>query len=916
MAARGQGTLPRRRAARSRQLRYSSFGAVATLPRGGSRKANRVFGGTKYTQHYVQAGADKRATSIWWSDHVPEEAMPGYSDNWTLPESGVPHREEFGSLGLGHNLPPGQYPGVNRPWVGFKPSRWRGGYYGSGLALRDSWGPDMERTEAGNQARPETLLERVSVDWFLDEFAVPVNKHNSVVATARHKHTNCLKLNKPAWDNQLDLTTIKTLYWQVRQSTMAMERRLTMVGACQNGKTEWWCSGLPLLHLAHKLRFYVAPPSRPCEGLSADEAQRVERLAECLRAQRAAPDEVRERIEAAASAGADIGGGADPSASLRLLKVARDQSLWAQKREEGSAGAGAPSGGPPDCVTYACDVARWGMRLLWVLARGDSATLSFVNGRCAGFGSGLALLCNHAAVRFEGSFTFCGAADGLSPAGGLLRLLVSEAADLKYPGLAEYVVLTGEPLFEGDAKRLGWTSVHAPTDTHLNERMLQDYLNIHPLHDAGDGRRLMQAALFSDSDMAPELDRCAVTYERMEWVRYCFAGVSTVQEALQRVRELRDTAPAGVPRVEQHGADGKGEDIPVEQWADAAEAALLRGSPFALAVSLEMVRHAREKKLALGGCMALEYRCLVRMMKRRDFVRAQVTKPGFYDKSFPSEASDWDEARGRPAWEPAELELVSPAEVAAVVETPLDWDRDGTVELWLPVEGEDHSQVTSAAERLGMEVVEALGEDPSRATPDAAWLPRGVNVYRDARHPTTGVATSAREPAPAPQQSAHRRLKERAAARRIAAGQPRSFRRDGSPSPEAPREAFTETDEEGEAREARQRWDEMRVAAERACGSESWRRLNEVRVDPGGERVLSPGNEPHAEPFAARVEPKFGRIADYDGTSTLTHFYDAALQLPPRAVRNWPALEAFVSQQRAGGKLDEDISRMVYQADF
>lgn len=41
----------------------------------------------------------------------------------------------------------------------------------------------------------------------------------------------------------------------------------------------------------------------------------------------------------------------------------------------------------------------------------------------------------------------------------MMRLLARHETSLKYPGLAEFITLTGTSLFAGDVLRLGWTDL-------------------------------------------------------------------------------------------------------------------------------------------------------------------------------------------------------------------------------------------------------------------------------------------------------------------------------------------------------------------------------------------------------------------------------------------------------------------------
>eukprot|EP00756_Hemistasia_phaeocysticola_P018592 Hpha_TRINITY_DN15606_c1_g17::TRINITY_DN15606_c1_g17_i1::g.100791::m.100791 len=873
------------------------------------------FGYNHYDQHFIQPGAQKGQTSIWWPDHVPEEGMVGTTDHWThIPKGRVPSQDEFGVTPDEEYAPPGAYPGVNRDWIGFKPSRWRGGYYGSGIAARDSWGPDQNRSEAGQQAQPETVIDRVSVDWFLDEFSVPKNKHQSVMSGARGAATQALKINKPWCDNALDAATMKTLYWETMVSTHSPLRKITMIGACQNGHTEWWCKGLMLDDFARLLRFLVHPPpdsskaigipgrddKEPTKEEMEVHVARVQRMAGALLSSRNTPTGD-EDLGRALLIAPDC-----PPSPLRMMAAARYHADWQVANAAAHSGA---EGSQPNNVVYVNEVVRWAMKLLWVVGNGATPTLSIVNGKCANIGSGLALLCNFAAIRDEASYSFSESINGLTPIGGLLRLLVSEPTEVKYPGLAEYMVLTGAELFHGDAKRLGWTSVHAPTDTHLNERMVQDYMNIHPVHDSGDGRRFLHALLFGDSDQAPEMDRCAISYERMEWIRAVFHGAESIIEIESRLEALRLKPSSDLPASDN--------DVSQREWAETVLYEIQRRSPFAQAVSLEMVKEARKNSLNLPECLALEYRCFVRMLRRSDFIKSQTTKEGYNDGWEPDE-KDSDPVEG-PIWSPFRPEDVDEKQVRSIVTEPLDWARDGTVELWLPVEASDPRMMETAEKHLGVEVVDGLGSEPGTATPDRAWVPTGVNVYREARHPLSGVVTSEREAVPPQSQVDYRRAREKEAAERLKAGLGRRFSpADGAPDMNASaEEAFEETPREVEEREARRRWNEMRMAAEKACGSESaaWVARG---VDVGGERVLSPGVDEFGweTPFAPRTEPVYGRIDKYGGTNILTHFYDHNSDMPPKLVRNWDSLEAFVDQHRQSGSNSDTISRLVAQSEL
>ncbi|KAJ9454992.1 Enoyl-CoA hydratase/isomerase family [Diplonema papillatum] len=900
---------------------------VPTAVSSARRHVSKGVLGFRDTSFWLEPNADRKYTSIFWGEHLFDQNMVGSNTTWTNPmPSSVPDETDFGIEGKPRFDPPGAYAGVNRPWSGHKPSRVQAGYYGSGMALRDSWGPDAETRVHGGQARPEVLLETVSVDYFLDEFSVPLNDQNTIMESCRAKHTSNLRINLPQVDNVLDANTAKTLFYSVWQSTHALHRRITMLGACQNGKTEWWCKGLPLDFYASELRWLVDPPDSPSALETTDAAAQIEQLASGMLHTRKTPNEDVERKELAVIGALHGTPGLQEGAAGRLLRQAYRQALWInnqealypQKSDDDAPKARLAS---PDAVHAIADSVRWAMKAVWMLPRGDSPTLSFVNGRAHNIGAGLALLANHAALRYEAEITFSGAATGTTPIGGLLRLLRDDVVELKYPGLAEYVTLTGDALYYGDAKRLGWTAVHAPTDVHLNERMLHDYMNMHGPHDGGNATRILHSALFNDTDQDPEMDRCSFTVAKARWVEEAFhekPSVAAIKDALKAIiaKEVGDQQPEAevLSVVSSEGSKVLREkSITKGAWAQYVLGLLDRYSPRALAVTLEMVRHAREERLNLAECMSLEFRCFMRMLMKPDFIRAQVCCGGFKDPVWPAANRDWDDAAGCPEWSPRTDDAVSQEEVRWIVCEPLDWLRDGTAELDLEVEAMDSGAVKTAVKHKGIELVDNLGEDPAQAAADNAHLPSGINVYRVARHPQTGVIGSDREPAVKEEQLRYRKQILKEADVRIASGATRVF--DPETSVSTGMQEFQETPRETKERLGKLRWDEGRLRVEHLANPATAVYLRS-RIDVGGEAVLSPdGLRRHSVPFSPRNETSYGDIPDYN-ESTLTHFYDPKSGLPPKPVRSWDALERYHAMQLKQGKPAEQISQMILQHDF
>ena len=571
----------------------------------------------------LEPGADRKYTSIFWGEHMFDENMPNANEKWNNPmPSSVGTMEDFGIEPLSAAArPPGAFEGVNRPWVGHKPSKVTSGHFGSGMAIRDSWGPDMEASREMGLAKPEVMIDSVSVDFFLDEFSVPKNAQNTVMESCNSRHTRNFRINNPKHDNTLDTNTVLTLLEEVRESTMSIGRRITMVGAVQNGKTEWFCKGLPLSHYARQLRWVVSPPEEPSRGFDSDSKGQVEGLAEFLVSKRDVPCETLERSEIAVSG--QLHG--DEGLALRLLEAASRQASWIKHHQ-----SNAPEHplSPPEVLNKVCTDVRHSMRLIHALALGDSPTISFVNGKAHNIGAGLAILCNYAALRTEAELTFHGGSAGTTPIGGLLRHLRDPTVDTKYPGLGEYMMLTGDKVCYGDAKRLGWTAVSAPTDIHLNERMLHDYMNMHGQGEHGNASRILHSALFNDMDQSHEMDRCSISATKAGWVRECFhnkASVADIKAALKAVIDNEaslaehDTAVVVSEKKEEEASL-----LSKHAWASLCLGLMDRYAPLPQAVSLAMLRKARAEQLDLVKCMELEYRCFVRTITRADFIKAQV----------------------------------------------------------------------------------------------------------------------------------------------------------------------------------------------------------------------------------------------------------------------------------------------------
>eukprot|EP01060_Flectonema_neradi_P035324 TRINITY_DN6473_c1_g1_i1.p1 TRINITY_DN6473_c1_g1~~TRINITY_DN6473_c1_g1_i1.p1 ORF type:complete len:856 (+),score=174.44 TRINITY_DN6473_c1_g1_i1:336-2570(+) len=738
------------------------------------------------------------------------------------------------------------------------------------------------------------------------------------------KHTTNLRVNAPQFDNQLDTNTLKTLYFELSKSVTSLDKRITMIGACQNGNTEWWCKGSPTAELAKSLRWLVHPPTPPTQDMDTDRRNQVKRIAEVLISQRNTPNTDVEREEVAVH-GSLQGNPDDGGESIRLLHTAHKQAKWVATHS--AAISTSSKLATPQAVENVSENIRWGLRLVSALASGDSPTLSMVNGKAHNIGAGMAVLCNFAALRNEAELTYSGAAAGTTPIGGLVRLLTDPSCDLKYPGLAEYITLTGDILCYGDARRLGWTAVHAPTDVHLNERMVHDYMNMHGPGQGRYAKRILDNLLFNDTDISPDQDRCSISSAKASWIRDAFEGKETMTDIITTLTEMsEDDSPQPEEQTDIVGTATMPTDnsnnnthqvgklvITRQQWATYLLQLFNSYSPMALSVTLAMVHKARAERLSLEECLTLEFRCYMRMVGRSDFVVSQICSGAIKDAEWPITAADWDVKNSRPLWSPATLDEVSASEVKRIVDTPLDWKVDGTTELNVSVEKNGRAGIRKAADHHGIDVVPGLGSDPSVSTTSNAYLPKNINIYRTARHPQTGSISSEREDTIPVAQKEYKEQVLSEASDRIQRGLGRKFTRDSELVTDYKMYDFNETEREQKVREGKLLWDRHRMAAEFASNPETARFI-EKGIDIGGEAVLSPGGAArHRDPSTGRHNPVFGDIPDHR-SSILTHAYTG--QGFPKQVRNWDLANQFTTRERAKGTPQDQIASMIIQNDF
>ncbi|WP_131835393.1 enoyl-CoA hydratase/isomerase family protein [Ancylobacter aquaticus] len=252
----------------------------------------------------------------------------------------------------------------------------------------------------------------------------------------------------------------------------------------------------------------------------------------------------------------------------------------------------------------------------YLIARYPKPFVSLVDGLCFGGGFGLT---GHGRYRVAGEnlgFAMPEVAIGLFPDVGGTFVLP------RLPGWSgTWLAMTGARIGMADALALGLYTHHIPTDRWPE---LVDALAAGEAMETLLGRMAARPPAPDLASLYPHIDRI-------------FAGGSAVAIAIA---------------LEKVG-EGEGE---VAAFARLQLETLRRASPTSVHIAFQQMQ--RGLGLDLAGCLALEFRLVSRLLNQHDFfegVRAVLV--------------DKDQ---KPVWQPARLDDVDPASIAALFDEPLD----------------------------------------------------------------------------------------------------------------------------------------------------------------------------------------------------------------------------------------------------
>jgi enoyl-CoA hydratase/carnithine racemase len=323
----------------------------------------------------------------------------------------------------------------------------------------------------------------------MQSMSVPLDKEQ-LITTNDGRFSKSLYLNNPSKHQHVSASLAKKLASEIDRSTNAVHSKLTTLSAAQSGLTDYFCQGIDFEQVAHHqsmanvCKFQV-------EGLN---------------------EEVK------------LAGGSKGSPKLAQLQHKIQDLLDRAQRHEQSADA----------------VLRQNAGLLWRVFTAARPFMTVINGRCRGTGCGVGLMAKYAVTRDSSEFTFDGPNRALTPFGGLTHFLARPETSLKFPGLAEFTMLTGSSLFAGDVLRLGWTDLFSATPD-LEYHIKEWFNNTEHMHNdaiAWQLGHLLESTCKMRDAHSGAVERSSVTPTRANWIEDAFADQPSVESIVSTLSQM------------------------------------------------------------------------------------------------------------------------------------------------------------------------------------------------------------------------------------------------------------------------------------------------------------------------------------------------------------------------------------------
>eukprot|EP00760_Papus_ankaliazontas_P004439 PhM_4_TR11890/c0_g1_i1/m.42715 len=312
----------------------------------------------------------------------------------------------------------------------------------------------------------------------MESMAQPLNPNNTVCANYG-RYSTSLYLNTPTYENVLDIKTTRSLCKNFDMMTNSPLQKVTLFKAAQSGLTDKFCGGFCVEHFALLMNKREALLSKLKKKGSKKKSLSKEEY-DALK-----------------------------SANEVLSTMARDSRTY--------------------------------IELLWKTFAAGRPLLTLVNGTAHNVGMGLALLSKYSCLRDSTELICDGPNFGMTPFGGATHFLARHETSTKYPGLAEFVMLTGAPLYAGDALRLGWTDLfttypdvdyHVKTWFENSEHMHNDAVTWQL------GYLLDSMMRIDPATHRVDMERVAITKQRAAWIENVFADQTKVEDIITTLSQI------------------------------------------------------------------------------------------------------------------------------------------------------------------------------------------------------------------------------------------------------------------------------------------------------------------------------------------------------------------------------------------
>lgn len=325
----------------------------------------------------------------------------------------------------------------------------------------------------------------------MQAMSTPLN-HRHTLTGNDGRFSKTIFLNDPKRHQVLSAVFARDLNKELDKATNALYSKLTVLTSAQSGQTEYFCGGTDM------------------EAVGFDLA-----MANLLRSQ------------AAELSKSEISGA--KKTEVKVLELLRDADRYEERADS---------------------VLRENAAVIWRAYTSQRPLMTLVNGKCRGTGCGLALAAKYAGLQDASEFVVDGPNCGLTPYSGMTRLLARPETSLKYPGLAEFVLLTGTSLFAGDALRLGWSDLFTtlPDMTYHIKEWFDSTEHMHNDAVAWQlGHLLEKCFQMKDDAHATAMERAAMTPIRAQWVEDAFADQPSVEGIVESL-----TAMEKLPYTDRH----------------------------------------------------------------------------------------------------------------------------------------------------------------------------------------------------------------------------------------------------------------------------------------------------------------------------------------------------------------------------